>query len=109
MRHFWLRRGLVDRSSGQAGEEGVETAGLADLLDCSNFVVEFGLAGEHFADRVLFGLDVVGAHQRCRVPESGVRFMLALDQAGEDSDVAGEPLGRGCQQERRDLRPVRCP
>ena len=62
--------------------------------------------GQDLADLVFFRVDVVLAHQRRDVTERGVGLVLLLDEAAEHPQVAGERLGLGAEQQRRDLRRV---
>ena len=77
-----------------------------DGLRLLHHVVQAGLPGQHLADLVLLGADVVLAHQRRGVAERGVRLVLLLDEAAEHPQVTGERLGLGVEQQRRDLRRV---
>src|SRR6185503_15793812 len=86
--HLGFGRTLVDRAASQVGEECAKTSSLADFFDRPYLVVEIGLTGEHLPDCILFGFDVIGTHERRRIAESGMCFVLSLDQSSEDSDVA---------------------
>ena len=66
-------------------------------------VVQVSLPGEHLADRVLFTGDVVLAHEGRHVAQGAVRFLLALEEAAQDAEVAGELLGRRVEEQGGDL------
>ena len=77
-----------------------------DGLRLLHHLIQARLPGQHLADLVLFSADVVLAHQRRGVAERGVRLVLLLDEAAKHPQVAGERLGLGVEQQRRDLRRV---
>ena len=77
----------------RASSPAIESSALTACV-VLHHVVQAGLPGQHLADLVLLGADVVLAHQRRGVAQRGVRLVLLLDEAAKHPQVAGERLGR---------------